>query len=481
MNTRMLARLLLIVFLILTVGSASAQSPEPANPSGTLPAGTKFTFYDVDSGMSHDYGRYLSLALDPRTGTPYVSYYDAVGQKLRLAHMVNSGGNCGYDGHRLAWFCETVSLPTVWAGDDVGQHVSMAIYSTGGSSPQWKLGLAYFNASLTTSPPPNTSKGLFYTVYACPATGPCTWTTSLVDGAQVYYAMGRLISLKFDSAGNPRIAYASGENSVNNEIRYARYLGTPTGSGCSRHDWQCDVAVQVYQEHAITQNLSLDLDGLERPHIAYTLWTLLGDIDLRYARLTGSGNCGPNNTWQCDTIDAGGGGPDVSLIVSKGPIPIPRIAYYGYLSDILYIRLATPKLGGGGYCGPGNTWVCQMIDAAYTDSGYLGISLVEDSKGYPVIAYRDPDARGGGRLKWAQPSARLGQSTGNCGPMSAPNVYTWQCDLVAGTYGAVFGQRASLALNSAGLAYIASYDDTPPGFLEISYQQIQLHLPRIQK
>jgi hypothetical protein len=482
MNTRTLAGILLIAWLVaLTAASAGAQGPQVRSLSASPAAGAKFTFYDVDSDLSHDYGQYPSLAINPLTDTPYVSYYDAVGKKLRLAHMVSSGGNCGYDGHRLAWSCETVPMYAAWATDDVGQHASMAIYSTGGASPQWKLGIAYYNATPIAAPPPTTSKGLFYTVYDCGTTGSCTWTTYWIDSAaQLYYTIGRIVSLKFDSAGNPRIAYGTGESSGSNEIRYARYLGGSwSGAGCHRSDWQCDTAVAVHLDHSIAESISLDLDGADRPHIAYSAIALLGGFDLKYAWFIGSGgNCGPSGSWQCDMIAASEGGPDVSLQVSKGPIAVPRIAYYSYTSGMLFVRLATRRLGGGGYCGPSNSWQCDMIDSMEDSPGFRGISLVEDSQGYPVIAYRDSSAAGGGRLKWAQPIIRLGLPAGNCGPMSGPsNAHTWQCDLVGGPYGAVFGRQASLALNSAGLAYIASYDDTPPGFLEISFQQHQVYLP----
>ncbi len=476
MNTRTLAGILLVALLVaLTAASAGAQGPSAKSLSASPAAGAKFTFYDVDSDYSHNYGLFPSLAIDPLTDTPYVSYYDAVGKKLRLAHMVTSGGNCGNDGHRLAWYCETVPMYAIWATDDIGRHASMAIYATGGASPRWKLGIAYYNATPTAPPPPTTSKGLYYSVYDCEATGSCTWSTYWIDdAAQLYYATGTIVSLKFDSAGNPRIAYGTGESSGNNEIRYARYLGGSwSGAGCHRNDWQCDTAVAVYQNHDIAQSVSLDLDGADRPHIAYSTLALLGGFDLRYARFIGSGaNCGPGGSWQCDMIDSGGGGPDVSLRVSKGPIAIPRIAYYDFGSGRVSLRLATRLLGGGGYCGPSNTWECDAIDWMWDSPGFRGIALAEDSQGYPVIAYRDLDAPGGGRLAWAQPISRLGLAAGNCGFGDK-----WQCDLVGGTYGAIFGRQPSLALSSNGLAYIASYDDTPPGFLEISYQQRQVYLP----
>ena len=66
-----------------------------------------------------DAGQHVSLALDHAQGKPYISYYDANYESLRMAKYVGSGGNCGTNND---WMCEVV--------DDVGnvgQYSSIAI------------------------------------------------------------------------------------------------------------------------------------------------------------------------------------------------------------------------------------------------------------------------------------------------------------------------------------------------------------------
>jgi hypothetical protein len=404
---------------------------------------------------ANDFGAYASVAIDPRYDTLYVSYYDATNEDLRLASPVVPGaGNCGPGN---GWWCRTV-----YSTDDVGQYSSIDIWQGLGV---WKLGISYYNA---------TDGALEYAEYR-EYISSWEWISTTIDTGDPSSSLytGLYTSLKFDSAGTPHIAYHDSRLSEDG-IKYTRYVGGGTGD-CGGGDWNCDLIEGPIL--GVGRHASLALNESDEPRIAYYR---KNDGALRYAQYLGSlGNCGPDNVWQCDTIDTATGsdviegiGPHVSLYVDEGILgETPVIAYYDALNDTLKYAnyVGIPHSGN---CGPDDTWNCSTIEDVGSSTGAMGVSLDVDSAG-AMIAYHDVED--GGVLKVAQPVSRLDLESGNCGPLGGfPLHLTWQCDTVddgiRGVYTHTVGQYPAVALHAGSLASIAYYDSTN-GDMSVAYQE----------
>ena len=263
-------------------------------------AATAAWFTDwITSSTTVSDGIHVSIAFDPGSGTPIVSYYDATNGNLMLASPVSSGGNCGPNN---SWWCRAV----VTLGD-VGQYSSIDIYAGG---IIWKLGIAYYD---------NTNHSLKYAEYYCPFD--CAWTYTTVDSsADLGDDIGKYASLKFDSTGDPHIAYYVYDDFDSlffpggYYLKYAHYVGG-SSSNCGGGAWRCDTvdSSSTFQQTGLYP--SLDLNSANQARIAYYN-AFNGNLRYAWAGASG-GNCGPSNTWQCDTIDGNtGGNPNVGLYPS---------------------------------------------------------------------------------------------------------------------------------------------------------------------
>jgi hypothetical protein len=168
--------------------------------------------------------------------------------------------------------------------------------------------------------------------------------------------------------------------------------------------------------------------------------------DLRGAKYVGSGgNCGVDNSWDCQTLDQGGDVGEYSSIAVKPQTVNVGIAYYDDSQGEL--QYAT------GCFAPYCLWAYVTIDSG-NPSGFLwdGLytSLVYHSDGTPAIAYYTFRGLSDDSLKVAYYSG----SGGNCGQGGAAG--KWQCDTLASGDGV--GRYPSLALDSAGNRHIAYYD-----------------------
>jgi len=161
------------------------------------------------------------------------------------------------------------------------------------------------------------------------------------------------------------------------------------------------------------------------------------------------GNCGPNNSWLCQTVDSTYGVGKYSSIaikpVSGGGIYYPEIgiAYYDATNGKL-------KYAYGKIC-PTCSWSIDTVDQPLSfplDSKGQYASLKFDSNGRPSIAYYFEITSGVDSLMVAS------GENGNCGYGSAAG--KWQCDKIKTGEGV--GQYASLALDGAGNRHIAYYD-----------------------
>lgn len=455
---------LCLVLLVLAVGLGQAQGPghDEANvqddAAAVLPAKAPWFIDMVHSTTSA--GPHVSVAVDPHSGTTYVAYYIEATAELYLARYVGSGGNCGPGN---SWTCSGVDHE-----GDVGLYNSIAVYPSE-DSLAWRLGISYYDATNAAL-----KFALYYTVNS--------HSTQIIDRGNPSSgdSMGLHSSLKFDSNGVAHIAYQYGRLSTDEEIKHA--YAVSDGSGNCGEDlgagyWECEI---VETGSGVGAYASLDLDGNDNPTIAYYDW---GDDSPWVAEYDESGDF-----WQRRRVERPGldTGRHISLAVEDDGSP--HIAYHNVTSGTLeYAEYLGPA--GGGNCGL-NTgsfeyeWQCNEIDDMGTSARPMGVSLVLDGAGSPVIAYQDNSGvLFPATLKIARPASAAGRA-GNCGP-TFWGFHLWRCDVVdGGSLLADEGESVSLALNSAGLATIAYHEFDQSGMFDegnvkVAYQQLQVFMPLV--
>ena len=403
-------------------------------------------------------GAYASVAVDPLLGTLYISYYDSSNGDLRLAHEVDTGGNCGPGN---SWLCEAIDTE-----GDRGLYSSIAVGRFYFS--ELKVGIAYYDV---------TQVSLRYAEYSG-SSG--QWRIDTVQaGVPLVSQAGLYPSLRFDSSGEPRIAFQENTLAGNEWLKLAVYSHgkalNPANSSCTDTDWYC---WNVDSGEGVGKYTSLALLDNNEWRIAYYSATT---AELRVARYYGTGgNCGDSSLWKCEPIDTiaasspiQGDGNKISLQAGAGSAL--TIAYYNAVSDALKVATFPPAETGN--CGPKGSWSCfeiETLGAVATTGANVELSLKLDSAGLPLIAY--PDAGEGEVLKVAQPIDRLDLVAGNCGPtVGSPfSIHTWQCDVVdsglRGTEDHNVGQFPALAFDLDDLAAVA-YQDVPDADLLLARQE----------
>lgn len=401
--------------------------------STASPAPARWFFETVYSYL--DAGQYVSLALDPVDGRPYISFYDANYEGLRMAKYVGTGGNCGSDNN---WACELVDND-----GNVGQYSSIAL------APDGLPIIAYFS----------TSNG---GALKLAIRGVFDWDIRTIDDP-LFETAGQYPSLAVNTNVRTAISYYHSNFTGDDSLWYAEYVGGGQGN-CSDHDYDC---VQVNYGDLMGKYTSLALDSTDRPHIAY----YDGGMDaLKYATYDG----GWLQRWI--STSQGSGGQFASLAVDVNNGDRSHIAYYDSVNGTLEYAVFVGE-GADGNCGMNSyvqwEWRCDAIDSMGTGTHPRGISLALDNAGYPIIAYQT----GTSGLKIARPVTALGQLSGNCGP--ADPFYTWQCDLISMGIGFGQGDFMSLGVNPAGLFSLAYYGNITEsdGDLKIAYQRLQTFLP----
>ncbi|MHA1937511.1 MAG: hypothetical protein ACW97O_04810 [Candidatus Thorarchaeota archaeon] len=204
--------------------------------------------------------------------------------------------------------------------------------------------------------------------------------------------------------------------------------------------------IEVDTPGSVGQYTSIAIDPLtDTTYVSYYDAT---NKTLRLAMNRGfgsGGNCGPNNSWLCQTIDSSG---DVGMYSSIAVNPSTGgigIAYYDATNGQL-------KYAHGEIC-PTCVWSKDIIDKPIlfpTDNKGQHASLKYHSNGRPYIAYYFENTSGVDALMVA---GYLG-SSGNCG--YGTQAGKWQCITIMTGEGV--GQYASLALDEVGHRHIAYYD-----------------------
>jgi hypothetical protein len=156
------------------------------------------------------------------------------------------------------------------------------------------------------------------------------------------------------------------------------------------------------------------------------------------------GNCGPDDSWRCRTVDSGNEvGMYSSIAVSARGV---NISYHDATNGDLKWAASTdyPYY---------HNWVIRTVDRGVASSSSTGLytSLALPQYGLPRIAYHLVNEGGDDELKLAR---YVGGSSGNCG--YGTHLGAWNCDTVASGEGV--GQYASLAIDKDWYRHIAYYD-----------------------
>jgi hypothetical protein len=173
-----------------------------------------------------------------------------------------------------------------------------------------------------------------------------------------------------------------------------------------------------------------------------------------------AGNCGTDNRWSCQRVDAS---PDEDVgkyssiaIFGNSSLWKLGISYYDQTNGAL--RFAVWEHIGG-MPGVWETHIISDPSILATGAG-LYSSLQFGSDGTPHIAYYYSSTLGNDSLKYAY----YVKTGGNCG--EAPNAAAWQCDTVES--GDQVGKFASLDLDASDRPRIAYYDEAN-GDLKFAY------------
>ena len=452
-----------IILLILIIGTSLGQASK--NGPSTLPASIdpytyKYARWFLDTiDDTNDVGTNVSISVEPNTGQIFISYYEETDKDLYLAVYDGTSGDCGPGN---TWHCH--KLLTM---GDVGLYNAIDTIPVADGV---EFIISYYNA---------TSASLNYIDGFNLNSGFSSHSYQIIAGNKTFlYYYGRHTSVKFDSNGYPHIAFQY-YNALNPERQmYAHFVGDGTGNcgvGGVSGQWQCDT---VASGEGIGMYASLDIDGSDRPSIAY--YDSHNGIPI-VASYSGSSWIIRNVSQ--NTLDTG---KNVSLYVEDNGTP--HIAYRNVTSETLEYA---SYVNSGGNCGFSSVslnweWQCDWIDDIGDSILPMGLDIAQDANGSPMIAYQSvDDPLAPAALKIARPAGAIGELVGNCGPQSL--FYLWYCDYVDG--GGSWtdeGGAVSMDTNSAGFPTIAyqeydSYVNPNQGHLKIAYQRLLTFLPLIVK
>lgn len=220
-----------------------------------------------------DVGQNPTLALDS-ADKPYISYYDATNQRLKLAFIDSNN----------QWRTEVLSP----VGDAAGSFSSIALHPT-----TMDIYVTFYDSSSRSLKLGHTPSGVFH-----------VWSFTTVDDAP---QSGKHSTLALDANGRPVIAYYEAANKI---LKFAAANGSIP---------PFNFTVNVVDDSGqVGQYCSLGVDGDGFYHISYYDEA---NRDLKYAFFDGA-------TWSIQLVDFGG---DVGLwsnLVIDPSTDIPHILYF---------------------------------------------------------------------------------------------------------------------------------------------------------
>jgi len=408
-------------------------------------------------------GNYASLANQPFSDVPYVSFYNAKYGDLMLAHHAPGSGNC--DSYNDDWYCEVVD-----PGDDnadVGTYTSLNFWADE-ANQLWKIGISYHDA---------THRALKFTGWTCGRTYCTIHNTDTIDLENSPYNAGIGTSLAFSPDGAPHIAYYLSNTTGDDYLMLANYVGSGgnCGVGSAYGMWKCR-----YIDYGpnVGQYPSLAFSHPDIPNIAYYDGNM-GWLKTAYPK--SGGNCGKYNDWQCDTVDDGA--PDdanvgkyVSIATNISVITPPRFAYYDQTHGTLKFYSAN--------WGPHRPVVVDNMGSSDTR---MGISLAFDSIDWPVIAYQKIVGTSKSLYIARNPTAYDDDQLSNCGEQTG-GFHKWFCyPLDIARQYLSEAEYVSMSVNTYGLveiAYSEFYNHTASDYatsLKYMFQRFPIFLPLLQK
>lgn len=179
------------------------------------------------------------------------------------------------------------------------------------------------------------------------------WRCDVIMQPPVNSAIFQAQAITMNRDDRPSITYnlTTGDKRV---AGYASYVGARGNCG-PWHDWQCDEMVPDGHQ------LFVAYDILNQPHFIYSAQKGSSFVvgHMHYAK-DAYGNCGPDNNWQCDIIETSD--KPISLTDTElGTYAVPSAVYSIQENNILTGRVARPVGNGSGNCGPHNSWQCDTL------------------------------------------------------------------------------------------------------------------------
>ena len=236
--------------------------------------------------------------------------------------------------------------------------------------------------------------------------------------------------------------------------------GLTAGSGLARGPQSIapsgvDGASATSAANAVWFRTEVDTTNETGQHTSVAIDPATGDIyvsyydadakDLRIAQYVGSGgDCGPDFSWLCHTVDSEGDVGKYSSIAIMPGAGLTRITYHDATNGDLKIAKSSYP--------PDIYWSTYTIDKGISPIStglYTSLKLVP-VYGTNYVSYYSSNPSGVDELRIAYRVS----SGGNCGYDN--DAGQWQCDIVQSGEG--LGQYTSLALDGNNDAHIAYYD-----------------------
>lgn len=178
--------------VLIAVGSFLLSGLSPLAPQNAgelenvLASRSTESWTEITVDSTRDVGAFVSVAIEPLTGAPFVSYYEGVAGDLWFAHYVGSGGNCGPAG---SWHCQLVA-----STGDVGRYNAIAVRRS--LAGDLFVIISFYDA---------TNYDLKVAQAFCPDA--CSFVVSTIQSGTALTARGLHTSVGYADDGAPWISY----------------------------------------------------------------------------------------------------------------------------------------------------------------------------------------------------------------------------------------------------------------------------------